>query len=91
MSITGAIVVFATSWFLVFLMVLPIRFKSQQEAGVVEPGTPASAPTEAMLGRKAWITTGISLVISALILGVIWSGRIGIDDLDVFGIMDRAP
>ena len=91
MSITGAIVVFATSWFLVFLMVLPVRFKSQDEAGAVQPGTPRSAPAEAMIGKKAWITTAIALVISAVILGVIWSGRIGIDDLDVFHIMDLAP
>jgi predicted secreted protein len=91
MSITGAIVVFAVSWFLVFLMVLPIRFKSQGEAGAVEPGTPSSAPSEARLGRKALITTVFAVVISGIILGVIWSGRIGIDDLDVFHIMDMAP
>ena len=90
MSITGTIVVFAVSWFLVFLMVLPVRFKSQDEAGAVQPGTPRSAPAEAMIGRKAAITTAIAVVISGLILGVIWSGRIGIDDLDVFHIMDRA-
>ena len=90
MSITGVIVVFAVSWFLVFLMVLPIRFKSQDEAGVVEPGTPRSAPAEAMIGKKAWITTAIALVISGLIFAVIWSGRIGIGDLDVFGIMSHA-
>ena len=87
MSITGAIVVFATTWFLVFLMVLPVRFKSQAEAGEVQPGTPRSAPAEAMIARKAWITTGIAVVISGLILGVIMSGRIGIGDLDVFNIM----
>ena len=91
MSITGTIVVFAVSWFLVFLMVLPVRFKSQDEAGAVQPGTPRSAPAEAMIGRKAAITTAIAVVISGLILGVIWSGRIGIDDLDVFHIMDLAP
>jgi predicted secreted protein len=91
MSITGALVVFAVSWFLVFLMVLPIRFKSQGETGTVEPGTPASAPSEPMIGRKALITTALALVLSAVILAVIWSGRIGIDDLDVFGIMDMAP
>ena len=90
MSITGAIVVFAVSWFLVFLMVLPIRFRSQQEAGHVEPGTPASAPAESDLRRKAWITTAIALVISGLILAVIWSGRIGIEDLDLFNVMRNA-
>lgn len=91
MSITGAVVVFATSWFLVFLMVLPIRFKSQAEAGVVQPGTPRSAPADDRIGRKALITTGVALVISVVILAVIWSGRIGIADLDVFHIMDMAP
>ena len=33
MSITSIIVVYAVSWFMVFFVVLPLRFVSQDEAG----------------------------------------------------------
>ncbi len=44
MTITAALIVFAITWFMVFFVVLPIRFTSQSEAGEVVPGTPQSAP-----------------------------------------------
>ena len=40
MNITAAIVLFAMIWFMVFFIVLPQRFVSQEEAGSVVPGTP---------------------------------------------------
>lgn len=89
MTITGAIVLFAVTWFMVFFCVLPVRFQSQAEAGHVEPGTPPSAPAEAMVGRKARITTVISVVIWAALTGIILSGWIGIEDFDVFNVWGR--
>jgi predicted secreted protein len=90
MTITGAFVLFSVTWFMVFFCVLPLRFTSQDEAGVVVPGTPRSAPSDHILGRKAWITTLVAVVVWAAICAMIlWSG-IGVRDLDVFGIMDGA-
>jgi predicted secreted protein len=90
MTITGAIVVFSVTWFMVFFCVLPIRFTSQDEAGAVVPGTPRSAPADHLIGRKARITTVIATVVWAMICAtILWSG-LGINDLDIFGIMDRA-
>ena len=90
MTITGAIVVFAVTWFMVFFCVLPWRFTSQQDAGAIVPGTPRSAPSDDLIGYKAKITTVITLVIWAAICAtILWSG-LGINDLDVFGIMGRA-
>ncbi|MEO8244367.1 MAG: DUF1467 family protein [bacterium] len=87
MNLTGAIIVFAVAWFMVFLCVLTVRFTSQEEAGSVVPGTPRSAPADPDLGRRAKITTVIAVIIWALIFAAVqWSG-LGIDDLDVFGIM----
>ena len=40
MSITAALIVFAVTWFMVFYLVLPMRFLSQQDAGAVVPGSP---------------------------------------------------
>ena len=49
MTITGAIVLYAVCWFMTLFVVLPIGVQSQEEAGDVVPGTPASAPTAPML------------------------------------------
>ena len=40
----SAAVVFAVVWFLTLFVVLPIGLRTQDEAGRIEPGTPASAP-----------------------------------------------
>jgi predicted secreted protein len=91
MSITAIIVVFAVTWFMVFFIVLPIRFVSQAEAGSVVPGTPAGAPAQENVRRKAWITTWISLPLSAAICGIILSGWISVRDFDFNGVTGPAP
>ena len=90
MTITGSVVIFSVTWFMVFFCVLPWRFTSQEEAGQIVPGTPRSAPSDHLIGYKAKITTVITIVIWAAICAtILWSG-LGINDLDVFGIMGRA-
>ena len=91
MTITAIIVMYSVTWFMVFFMVLPLRFRSQSQDGIVEPGTPVSAPADAMIKQKAQITTAVAAVIFVILYLVITSGRIGIDDLDVFGVMSRVP
>lgn len=88
MTITGAIVLYSVTWFMVFFMVLPLRFRSQSEAGIIEPGTPASAPAESMIKPKAKITTAVATVVWAVLVAIILWGGIGIDDLDIFGVMN---
>ncbi len=87
MTITAAIVLFSVTWFMVFFMVLPVRFKSQADAGVVVRGTPKSAPADAVVVRKAKITTGITVVLFAVFYVIITSGWITIRDIDVMGHM----
>lgn len=91
MTITAALVLFSVTWFMVFFCVLPLRFRSQAQDGVIEPGTPASAPADAMIKRKAQITTVVALVVFVLLYLLITSGWFGIDDLDLFGILKMAP
>lgn len=86
MTITAAFVLFSVTWFVVFFCVLPLRFKSQAQMGAVEPGTPRSAPEDAMIKPKAKLTTLIALVIFGALYLLITSGRWGIADLDVFGL-----
>lgn len=87
MSITSAIVLYAVIWFMVFLVVIPIRLKTQGDLGDVVPGTHAGAPEIHQLKKKAWITTGISALLWAVIAGTIISGVITIRDIDFFNRM----
>jgi predicted secreted protein len=87
MSITGAIILLSVTWFMVFFCVLPVRFRSQAQDGQIVPGTPASAPSDPQLKAKAWITSGIALVIWAGLMAVILWGGISVQDLDVFGVL----
>lgn len=85
MSITGGIILYAVTWFMVFFCVLPVRFVSQADTGEVVPGTHLSAPSNVNdLGRKAQITSGIAAVIWAIAAYIILAKLITIEDLDVF-------
>lgn len=91
MSVTAAVVLFAMIWFLVFFCVLPLRYRSQAEAGEVVQGTPRSAPAMPMVARKARITTAVTFGIWAVVCLVIWKGWIGIDDFDWTDLIVEPP
>jgi predicted secreted protein len=87
MTITAAFVLFAMIWFLALFVALPIRLVTQDEAGEVVPGTPASAPHEAMMRRKfLWVTVATVLIWGALVAVILWGG-LTMQDLDVWGRM----
>lgn len=87
MSITGAIVLYAMVWFMVFFVVLALRFESQADTGHVVPGTPKSAPATENVGRKARVTTIVATLIWAVLAGIIISGVITVRDFDFMGRM----
>lgn len=91
MTITAAIVLFAVTWFMVFFCVLPIRFQSQDEAGVVVAGTPKSAPANEVIGKKAKLTSVIAVVLWVALYFTITSGVITLNNMDIFGIMKMVP
>ncbi len=82
MTITAALVLFAVIWFLTLLIVLPIRIKTQGELGDIVPGTHAGAPEVHHMKKKLWITTGITVILWAIIAGIIISGLISVRDFD---------
>jgi len=84
MSITSAIVLYVTTWFMTLFCVLPYRTVSQDEAKDIVPGTPPGAPAGEVMKRKAWVTTLIATPIWLVIVAVIMSGWITIEDLDWF-------
>lgn len=87
MGITSALVLFAVIWSLMFLIILPIRVKTQGDLGDIVPGTHAGAPEVHNIGKKARITTALSLVVWAIVSGIILSEVISVRDLDWFGRM----
>ncbi|KEO54764.1 DUF1467 family protein [Thioclava pacifica] len=89
MSLTGGIILFAVIWFMVFFMVLPIKLKTQGDVDEIVPGTHAGAPHEAHLGAKVKITTGVAIVLWAIIAGILLSGMITLEDIDFFGRLRR--
>ncbi len=90
MAITSGIVLFMVIWSMVFFIVLPLRMVSQGDAGEIVPGTHASAPADAQVGRKAKITTYWALPLWCIITAVILSGVISVRDIDMFDRMGPA-
>jgi len=87
MTITAAAVLFAVTWFMVFFIVLPLRLTTQGDAGSVVPGTPAGAPRDEMVGRKAKITTLFAIIVWAILAAIITSGAVTVRDFDWMGRM----
>ncbi|QYZ68172.1 DUF1467 family protein [Neotabrizicola shimadae] len=89
MTITAAIVLFAVIWWMTFFIVLPLRFTSQRDAGVIVPGTPASAPADFQVARKAKITTAVAVGLWIVFAAIITSGLISVEDFDINGVIQE--
>ena len=62
MAIASAMVLYCVIWAILFYLINPLWQTSQSEDGEVVPGTPGSAPVDAMLRKKAIVTTVIASV-----------------------------
>lgn len=87
MTITSALVLFAVIWFMLLMMALPIRQRSQQETGERVPGTPASAPVNPMVGKKMFWVTVVTVILWLPLVFLIVYGPFTIKDLDFYGRM----
>ncbi len=87
MGITSALVLYAVLWFLTFLIVIPIRLKTQGDVGQIVPGTHAGAPHEPQLKKRALITTAVAAVLWVIIAYVLISGMLTVRDIDWFNRM----
>ncbi len=87
MSVTAILVVFATIWFLALLVCLPIGLRTQGEAGEVVPGTPASAPVDAMIRKKLIWATCAAFAITIPLCGFIIYGGVTLRDLDFWHLL----
>lgn len=87
MSIFSGIVLYLVIWFMSLFVILPLRLTSQTEDGEIVPGTPGSAPVNPQLKRKAGVVTIVATVVFIPIAGIIISGVVSIEDIDVFNRM----
>ena len=87
MAITSAIVLFSVIWFMLLLIALPMRMRSQEQDGHIVPGTPASAPVNPMIGKKMiWVTVA-TFVLWVPLVAFIMSGIVSIHDIDFYNRM----
>lgn len=88
MGPVSAAVLFAVIWFLVLFVALPIHLRTQGDEGEVVPGTHAGAPANFKVKRTVLIVTGVTILIWAVVAGIILSGAVTVRDIDMFGRMD---
>jgi predicted secreted protein len=68
MSITLAVALYFLLWWTLLFAVLPLfRGATQEEAGDVEPGTPASAPSRTPVLKIVLINSVLAAVMLALV------------------------
>ena len=84
MSIPSALVLFAVIWFLCLFIALPIKIRTQIEAGKVVPGTPPSSPVDPKLGKKVKWVTLCAVAIWIPVAAVIGSGWLSVEMIDIF-------
>ncbi|MDF3414573.1 DUF1467 family protein [Sulfitobacter sp. M57] len=82
MGIVSGLVLFAVIWSMVFLIALPIRVQTQGDLSNIVPGTHAGSPEHHHLGKKAFWTTLVALVLWGIVATIILSGWITVDDVE---------
>lgn len=84
MNPVSGIVLYLVIWFMTLFVILPLRIQSQEEAGDVVPGTPASAPVDPKLKKKfIWVTIVATVLFVPIALTII-NGWITVEDIDFF-------
>jgi predicted secreted protein len=80
-ALSTAIAIYFIIWWTVLFAVLPWGVRSQEESGLISPGTDPGAPTRARLGRKLLWTTVTASAVFAL-FWLIYSYRlVTLDDM----------
>ncbi|MBZ8117130.1 DUF1467 family protein [Roseovarius sp. LXJ103] len=91
MGPVSGIVLYAIIWSMTYLIAIPIKLQTQGEAGTTVPGTHHGSPQRHDLKKKAWITTGISCVLWAILAWIILGGVISLDDIDLYARFGPGP
>jgi predicted secreted protein len=66
-----AVAIYIFIWWIVLFAVLPFGVHTQDEAGIVVPGTPGSAPAKVRIVRIFLINTLVATIVFALVYAAI--------------------
>jgi hypothetical protein len=89
MSITGAIVLYAVTWFLVLFVVLPLRLSPNGPGS--SPARPQARPANLAMRRKTAACDTVRRSSGRSSAGIIMSGVISVRDFDWMGRIPPAP
>ena len=81
MNWTTALAIYFVAWWIVLFVVLPFGVHSQQEQGVVSPGTDPGAPAVPLLVRKLIWTTIVTTVLCGFFFWLFLTRKVTLDDL----------
>ena len=90
MTISAALVLFAVIWFMGLFIALPIGLRTQGDEDEIVPGTHASSPVNARLGRKVKWVTLVTILLWIPTCLIIMSGIITVDMIDFYGGIDNS-
>ncbi len=87
MGIVTGLVVYAIVWFMSLFLTLPFFVRTQGDEGEAARGISQSAPASSFnLRRNLFINTAIATLIWAVIAGIILSGCVSIEDINLFAL-----
>ena len=81
MSWTTVLAIYFVAWWLVLFLVLPFGVRTQQDEGVVVPGTDPGAPVMPLLVKKLIWNTVLTAVLCAVFIWLFLSGHVTLDNL----------
>ena len=73
------VALYLTTWWIVLFMILPLGISRQVEAPPTD-GSQWGAPADPQLKKKFITTTWVSVIVWALIVAVVWSGKVPLPD-----------
>ncbi len=80
----SGLVLLAVLWFMTLFIILPMRLKTQGEAGTIVKGTHGSSPEDAQIKKKFLITSVVAVILWGICLAVILSGAVTMEDFNLF-------
>ena len=84
MGVVTGIVLYAIIWFMTLFIVLQVGVRSQSDVGERVEGTHGSAPVDPQLARRFIVTSIAAAVVWVVVAGIIISGVVTIEDIDLF-------
>jgi predicted secreted protein len=80
MNFVSGFAIYFVCWWISLLAVLPFGVRTQEEAGEVVPGTVASAPVQAHMGRKLIIASIVALLPWGIVFAIMEYDILSFDD-----------